>query len=356
MTNEVTMDYKISILSGDGVGRQLAQSAVDILSAVGLRFSHEFKYFYPLIGGVAIEHTGIGLPQDTIDLCAKSDAILLGACGGAKWMDPYGFDTAKKSVMQLMYALNLFLEVTPIVLSSHLKNLSPLKNKLLKDNTVFIIKESRAGTLRGEHGLRTTKYGEQAYSTETITIQEIERIAKSAYELARFKKLPIVSVDMADKTENGKLWRKIVSKISNAYPETKTTHMLIDECLFELNNNAEFGIVLTSNLLGQIVTAHTASLTGAVGSIATANIGIQSGLYSAYYTNPDSKTPNPIGTILSTALLLSQSCKLSTEAQAVERSVQKVLQSHFPESLGGNVSSTKFTELVSLEILNYKDN
>jgi len=258
----------------------------------------------------------------------------------------------------LIHTLNLFLEVTPIVFSSTLKNYSPLKNKLINDFTIFIVKESIGNILKGEQGFRDSKQGEQAYFTEVITIQEIEQIAKSAYELAVLRNLPVVSVDMADQTENGKLWRKIVSKVSKAYPDTKTTHMLIDECIFNLSENINnFGVILSSNLIGQIITAHLASLTGAIQSLATANIGTQNGVYSAYYTNPDltKEMLNPIGIILGSALMLSQSCKLSLEAKTVEQAVKKVLQNQKPISMGGNLNCNKFTEQVALEIINSKD-
>ncbi|MCL2599490.1 MAG: isocitrate/isopropylmalate family dehydrogenase, partial [Firmicutes bacterium] len=246
-------------------------------------------------------------------------------------------------------------EITPIEFLQPLKKLSPLKNTLTKDTTLFVIKESLGSTLKTEQGFRQTKQGEQAYTTEGITIADIERIAKSAYEFASFKNLPIVSIDMADKTENGKLWRRIVSKIANAYPAIKTTHMLIEDCLFALSQRPkDFGILLTSNMIGQILTAQLASLTGVPESIASANIGLDNDLYYAYHTHPDDKEPNPIGCILSTALLLSQSCKLISEAKSVERALKTVLATHLPKAIGGTLSASKFTETVTLEILNAK--
>lgn len=357
------MDFNITILPGDGVGPEITDAAVAVLGAVQKKFGHNFNMHRMLIGGAAIDETGVPLPKETLDDCKAADAVLLGAVGGPKWDSVKAHLRPEKGLLSLRSGLGLFANLRPAVLYEELCQSSPLRADIAKKGVdIMMVRELTGGIYFGERGYRDGEWGQEAYDTERYSISEIERIAKIAFELAMTRGKKITSVDKANVLETSRLWRATVERVAAGYPEVKLENMLVDNCAMQIvRDPSQFDVILTSNLFGDILSDEAAAITGSIGMLPSSSIGAGgAGLYEPIHGSaPDiagTDEVNPIATILATAMMLSTSLKLFDEAMAIENAVHKVLAKGFRTkdiAMGKkHVSCSRITEEIALAVLN----
>ncbi|MCL1944465.1 MAG: isocitrate/isopropylmalate family dehydrogenase [Firmicutes bacterium] len=350
------MEYKISLLIGDGNGKQLIQAAADILSAIKLKYGHNFKFKYSDIGGEAIAKTGVALPQDTIDTCLDCNATLIGTIGNPKYNDVFGVDQSRLCIQKLYNNLKLYATIVPLKYLNILPHYSPLKDKILKQNIdiTFVI-ETSSGVFSSDKGYKTnTTQGMQAFDSTTITTNQIQRISTLAFELAKKSDKTITLVDMADCALSSILWRQTIKKTSSLYPTVKYQSMSIDDFTSLLiTKPQDLNIVLSNALLGKIILSQASALT-TKHSLPKVVLGAYNyGVYGAYnyYTQKD--YTNPIGIIMSVALMLKYSFNLNQESNNITQSLIRILKSNKSSILGKNMKIEKFTEQVCIKIINF---
>ena len=330
------MRYNIALLKGDGIGPEIVESAVRVLQAVGERFSHEFVFTPYDIGGVAIDKYGIPLPEETVKGCLQSDSVLLGAVGGPKWDTLPGNLRPEKALLGIRSAMDLFTNLRPAKLYPALRDECPLRADIVSGGfDIMIVRELTGGIYFGERGMREGKYGEEAYDTECYSRMEIERIARVAFETARKRGKKLTSIDKANVLDTSRLWRKIMHEMSAEYPDVECSDMLVDNAAMQLvRNPAQFDVIVTSNMFGDILSDEASQITGSIGMLPSASLGKGTrGLYEPIHGSaPDiagQNVANPIATILSAAMMLLYSFGLSKESDAIVGAVDKVLLSGY---------------------------
>jgi len=326
------MNYKITVLPGDGIGPDIIREAVEVLEVIGQKYGHSFDFLYADLGGIAIDKHGVPLPQATIDACKSSDAVLLGAVGGPKWDTVPGNMRPEAGLLGIRAALGLYANLRPAIIYSALKEASPLKSEIISDGIdIIVIRELTGGIYFGKRGRLDTGDGEAAYDTEMYNRMEIERIAKVGFETAMKRGKKLMSVDKANVLESSRLWRQVVEEVSKNYPEVTLSHMYVDNAAMQLvRNPAQFDVVLTNNIFGDILSDEASMITGSIGMLPSASLGATKlGLYEPIHGSaPDiagQDKANPIATILSVAMLLRHSLELLDEAAAIENAVVRVL-------------------------------
>ncbi len=360
------MTYNIGLLRGDGIGPEIVDSAVEVLKAVGEKFGHTFNFTRFLIGGAAIDETGVPLPQETIDGCLASDSVLLGAVGGAvgnsKWDNMPPNLRPEKALLGIREAMGLFTNLRPAKLYPALKGDCPLREDIVaKGFDIMMVRELTGGIYFGERGRRDGKYGTEAYDTECYSEMEVERIARVAFETAQKRSKNVISIDKANVLESSRLWREIVHKVAAEYPDVTCTDMLVDNAAMQLvKNPRQFDVVVTSNMFGDILSDEASQITGSIGMLPSASLGsTKCGLYEPIHGSaPDiagQNKANPIATILSAAMMLRYSFDLSDEAKAIEDAVDKYLEAGYrtADLAGEGVSPLSTTECTAkiLELL-----
>ena len=327
------MNYNIALLKGDGIGPEIVEGAVDVLKAVGKKYNHTFNFSPYLIGGAAIDETGEPLPEATVKGCLASDSVLLGAVGGPKWDNLSGNQRPEKALLGIREALGLFTNLRPAKLYTALKAASPLKESITeKGFDIMIVRELTGGIYFGERGKRIGKYGEEAYDTESYSRMEIERIGRVAFETAMKRNRRLVSIDKANVLETSRLWREIMHKLSEEYPQVDYSDMLVDNAAMQLvKNPQQFDVIVTSNMFGDILSDEVSMITGSIGMLPSASLGEgKLGMYEPIHGSaPDiagMDIANPLATILSVAMMLRYSFNLEEEAKAIENAVVKVLE------------------------------
>ena len=326
------MNYKIALLSGDGIGPEIVAGAVRVLSAVGKKYGHEFIFTPYDIGGVAIDKHGIPLPEETVKGCLDSDSVLLGAVGGPKWDTLPGNMRPEKALLGIREAMGLFTNLRPAKLYPALKGECPLREDIVeKGFDIMIVRELTGGIYFGERGYREGRYGEEAYDTERYSRMEIERIVRVAFETARKREKKLVSIDKANVLDTSRLWRKIVHEIAEEYPDVQVSDMLVDNAAMQLvRNPAQFDVIVTTNMFGDILSDEASQITGSIGMLPSASLNETTrGLYEPIHGSaPDiagQNKANPIATILSAAMMLLYSFGLSEESEAIVNAVDKLL-------------------------------
>lgn len=332
------MEYNIVVLDGDGIGPEICDGAIKVLEAVGKKYGHKFNFTHKLIGGCAIDKCGTPLPEDTVSACLKSDGVLLGAVGGYKW-DNLPVDVRpEKGLLGIRKAMNLYSNIRPAKLWKSLANASPLKYESVKDGVeIIIVRELTGGIYFGERGKGVDpEYGEYAWDTEKYSVKEIERIMRIACELSLKRTKKIISVDKANVLESSRLWRRTVHEYAaKYYPEITVVDMLVDNTAMQIvKNPAQFDVVVTSNIFGDILSDEAAQVTGSIGMLASSSLGDGTrGLYEPIHGSaPDiagKDIANPIATVLAAAMMLRDSFSLTDEYAAIESAVQKVLDEGF---------------------------
>ena len=347
------MEYKIALVKGDGIGPEIVDSAVRVLEKIGRKFGHTFHCTPYLAGGCAIDETGIPLPQETVDGCLAADSVLLGAVGGPKWDKNPGNLRPEKALLGLRAALGLFTNLRPAKIYPALAGDCPLRPDIVADGfDMVMVRELTGGIYFGERGRREGKYGPEAYDTEAYSVMEIERIARVAFETARKRRKNVISIDKANVLETSRLWRETVHRIAEEYPDVTCTDMLVDNAAMQLvRNPAQFDVVVTTNMFGDILSDEASQITGSIGLLPSASLGsTKRGLYEPIHGSaPDiagQNKANPIATILSAAMMLRYSFDLGAEADAIEAAVDRVLNKGLRTAdLGGGEASLGCTEM-----------
>ena len=357
------MKCNIAVIRGDGIGPEITDAALACLYAVSVKFGHEFNYTFPLLGGEAIDATGVPLPPETVEMCKKADAVLMGSVGGPKWDKLPGHLRPEKGLLGIRSAMGLYANIRPAYLYDSMKNASPLKNDVIKNGIdLVVVRELIGGIYFGERGQRRTERGQEAYDTEIYSVAEVERIAKTAFELAMTRRKKVTSIDKANVLETSRLWRATVDFVAKNYPEVTVEHMLVDNCAMQLvKNPSQFDVMLCPNMFGDILSDEAAMITGSIGLLPSSSLGEgTTGLYEPIHGSaPDiagTDTANPIATILAAAMMLSSSFNLTKETLAIQNAIDKVLNAGYRtadihSSGTKKVSCSKMGELIAMEIL-----
>ncbi len=326
------MNYNIALLRGDGIGPEIVDSAVRVLEKVGEKFGHTFRFTPYLIGGSAIDACGEPLPKETVEGCLAADSVLLGAVGGPKWDTLPGNMRPEKALLGIRAAMGLFTNLRPAKLYPALAGECPLRADIVEGGfDLMIVRELTGGIYFGERGMREGKYGEEAYDTECYSRMEIERIGRVAFETARKRGKKLCSIDKANVLDTSRLWRKIMHELQEEYPDVTLSDMLVDNAAMQLvRNPAQFDVVVTSNMFGDILSDEASQITGSIGMLPSASLGETTrGLYEPIHGSaPDiagKHLANPIATILSAAMMLLHSFGLAAEHDAIVNAVDKVL-------------------------------
>lgn len=326
-------NYKITLLKGDGIGPEIVNEAVKVLNKASSKHGFGVCYDEALLGGVAIDSTGVPLPQETIDKCKASDAVLLGAVGGPKWDTQPGNNRPEAGLLGIRGALGLFANLRPAVIFEPLRAASPLKEEIIGDAMdIMVVRELTGGIYFGERGRKEKNGAPAAYDTELYTVPEIERIARVAFDLAMKRGKRLTNVDKANVLESSRLWRETVVKVSREYPEVELGHMYVDNCAMQLvRNPKQFDVIVTSNIFGDILSDEASMISGSIGMLASASLGEGSmGLYEPIHGSaPDiagKGIANPLATILSVSMMLKYSLNQPKAAAAIENAVNEVLK------------------------------
>jgi 3-isopropylmalate dehydrogenase len=345
------MKFNIALLKGDGIGPEIVDSALLALDKVAGIYNHAFEYTPLLMGGIAIDQTGVPLPEDTIKACLKADAVLLGAVGGPKWDTLPGHLRPEAGLLGIRKDLGLYANLRPVKLFNALKDKSPLKNT--PDFDIMIVRELTGGIYFGKRGRRIGAKGATAFDTEAYSETEIERIGRVAFELARARSKRIISVDKANVLESSRLWREVMHRLAAEYSDIEYSDMLVDNAAMQLiKNPAQFDVMVTSNMFGDILSDEASQLTGSIGMLPSASLGKgKRGLYEPIHGSaPDiagKGIANPTATILSAAMMLRHSLGLEKEAAAIENAVNDTLNAGFlTPDLGGTLGTAEMTEKI----------
>lgn len=352
------MKARIVTLPGDGVGPEVTAAAVAVLKTVAARYEHVFAFEEQLIGGIAIDATGEPLPAASLAACRSADAVLLGAVGGPKWSDPNAPVRPEQGLLALRAALGVYANLRPLQVHPSLADLSPLKNERLKHVDVLFVRELTGGAYFGAK----TRTADAATDECRYTVTEIERVVRRAFDLARGRRHHVTSVDKANVLETSRLWRSTVQRIAAEYPDVKLEHQLVDSmAMLLLTQPNRYDVVVTENLFGDILTDEAAALAGSLGLLPSASLGDgKAGLYEPIHGSaPDiagQGVANPVGAILSAALLLRHSLGLEAEAVAIESAVEQVLR-HGPHSrdIGGSAGTGEVRDAVLAAIDDHAD-
>ena len=333
------MQFNLAVLPGDGVGPEVAGEAIKVLQAIGRRFGHSFNLDYGLVGGVAIDETGTALPEATLKMCRRCDAVLLGAVGGPKWDDPKAKVHPEDGLLALRKGLGLFANLRPVKVFPMLADSTNLKPEVIRGVDFIFVRELTGGLYfaRPKKQWQTPR-GRRAIDTLTYSEQEIERIVRVGFELARGRRQKLISVDKANVLQSSRLWRQVATEVAEKYPDVELEHMLVDACAMRIiQNPAYFDVLVTENTFGDILTDEASMLAGSMGMLPSASLaGVPQagvnifGMYEPIHGSAPRRAgldmANPIATILSMAMMLRYSFGLNKEAQTVEAAVNEVLQ------------------------------
>lgn len=332
------MQFRLTVLPGDGVGPEVTAEAVKVLKAVGKIYRHDFNIRYGLVGGAGIDETGEPLPGETLKMCKGSDAVLLGAVGGPKWDNPEAKVHPEDGLLALRKGLGLFANLRPVRVFSVLVDATNLKPEVVKGVDFIFVRELTGGLYFGKPKRQwVTSRGRRAIDSMAYSEQEIERIVRVGFELAGRRKKKLISVDKANVLQSSRLWRQVAIEVSRDYPGIELEHMLVDACAMRIiQRPADLDVLVTENTFGDILTDEASMLAGSLGMLPSASLaGVPSegvnifGLYEPIHGSAPRRAglnmANPIATILSMAMMLRYSLGLAKEAGAVEAAVEAVL-------------------------------
>ena len=329
-------DFKIAVFAGDGIGAEIMKEALKVLRLISDKRNINLELAEGSVGGDAYDLYGIPLPQQSLDLALQCNAILLGAVGGPKWESLDYSIRPERALLALRQKLGLFTNLRPVVAFDELLDVSPLKKEIVRGIDIMIVRELTGDIYFGEpRGVSKGKDGRRTGINTMIYIEdEIRRIALRAFEIAQKRKRNLVSVDKANILESNDLWRDIVSEVGYNYPEVTLRHMYVDNCAMQLiRNPAQFDVILTTNLFGDILSDEAAMLTGSIGMLPSASLGNDKALYEPIHGSaPDiagKNIANPLATILSVAMMFRYSLDMPQEASLLERAVDQTIKEGF---------------------------
>jgi 3-isopropylmalate dehydrogenase len=330
------MKYNIAVIPGDGIGPEIVTEAKKVLDKIGEKYGHSFLYTEVLMGGASIDATGVPLTEEALETAKKSDSVLLGAVGGnvgqSNWYSLPPHLRPEAGLLAIRKGLNLFCNLRPAVLFKQLKKACPLKDEIIGDGFDFVVvRELTGGVYFGDRKTTTENGVRKAVDTMPYDENEIKRIARWAFDVARKRNKRVCSVDKANVLDTSRLWRQVVKEVAVEYPDVELSDMLVDNCAMQLvKDPKQFDVVLTENMFGDILSDEASMVTGSIGMLASASLGdTKLGLYEpSHGSAPDiagMNKANPIATILSASMMLRYSFDLEEEANAIEEAVKKVL-------------------------------
>ena len=325
------MKCNIAVLEGDGIGPEVISEGMKVLNAIGEKYNHTFSYNKGLVGASAIDATGNPFPKDTLDLCLSSDAILFGTLGDPKYdNDPKAKVRPEQGLLQMRKSLSLFTNVRPVKSYPGMLDVSPLKNSVIQNTDFVIYRELTGGIYFGDKGRRDNE--KTAYDESVYSINEIERIAKLAFEAAQKRNKKVTLVDKANVLETSRLWRETVSEFAKSYPDVTLDTMYVDNAAMQIiQNPSHFDVILTENMFGDILSDEASVITGSLGMLPSASVGEDNALYEPIHGSfPQAKNKgiaNPIATILSAAMMLDTSFNLKDESNAIIEAVDQTIAS-----------------------------
>lgn len=341
------MKARITLLPGDGIGPEIVAAACRVLDAVAEKFGHELSYEEALIGGVAIDETGTALPDDTLAAFERSDAILLGAVGGPKWDDPKAAVRPEQGLLGMRKHLGLFANIRPVKMVPGLEDASPLKPERTKDVDLVFVRELTGGIYFGKPRGREVRDGKRVgYDTLIYDEDEVRRIVRLAFEIARKRRRHVTSIDKANVLDTMRVWREVATEVGSEFPDVELHHQLVDSAAMRLvTDPADFDVIVADNMFGDILSDEGAVLTGSLGLLPSASLGEgKLGVYEPIHGSaPDiagKGVANPLAQILSAAMLLRHSLDLEAEAAAIEDAVGRVIADGLrTQDLGGGDAS-----------------
>jgi 3-isopropylmalate dehydrogenase len=331
------MKFNVAVISGDGIGPEIVSEAKKVLNKIGSKFGHEFTYTEVLMGGVSIDAHGVPLTDEALETAKKSDAVLLGAVGGRVGVDSwYKLPPnlrPEAGLLAIRKGLGLFANLRPAYLYDELKDACPLKEAIAEAGfDMMVVRELTGGLYFGERKTEEIDGVMTAIDTLTYNEEEIRRIAIKAFDIARKRGSKVTSVDKANVLDSSRLWQKVVNEVAKDYEDVTLEHMLVDNCAMQLvKNPAQFDVILTENMFGDILSDEASMITGSIGMLPSASLAAgKFGLYEpSHGAAPDiagQNIANPLATILSAAMMLRYSFDLDKEADAVEEAVRCVLK------------------------------
>jgi len=320
----------ITTLPGDGIGPEVVAEGVKVLKAVAERYGHQLMFEEALIGGCAIDAAGDPLPEVTLEACRQADAVLMGAVGGPQWSDPAAEVRPEQGLLGLRQGLGLFANLRPIHVYPSLMSASPLRPELLQGVDMLVVRELTGGIYFGPRR-EASDDDQMAYDTMVYHADEVKRIAHKAFRLARQRSGAVTSVDKANVLASSRLWRRVVTEVAEAHPGVTLEHVLVDAAGMRLlRRPSDFDVIVTANMFGDILTDEASMLAGSMGmlpsaSLSTGDLGVYEPIHGSAPDIAGRGIANPLGTILSAAMLLRYSLGLQSEALAVEEAVEAVL-------------------------------
>ena len=334
------MNVNIAVIKGDGIGPEVVSQAMKVLDTVGEKYGHTFNYQQILMGGCSIDAYGVPLTDEAIEIAKASDAVLLGSIGGNTTTSPWyklpPHLRPEAGLLKIRKALNLFANLRPAVLYPELKGACPLKEEISdKGFDMMIMRELTGGLYFGERKTVEENGVLKAYDELTYEENEIRRIAIKGFDIAMKRRKKVTSVDKANVLDSSRLWRKVVEEVAKDYPEVTLEHMLVDNCAMQLvKDPAQFDVILTENMFGDILSDEASMVTGSIGMLASASLNeTKFGMYEpSGGSAPDiagQNKANPIATILSAAMMLRFSFDMDKEADSIEAAIKKVLQENY---------------------------
>ncbi|MDZ4164321.1 MAG: 3-isopropylmalate dehydrogenase [Smithellaceae bacterium] len=327
--------FQIALFPGDGIGPEIIAEAVKVLAVVSSNTGVSFDLREGLIGGAAYDRQGEPFPGESLNLALQSDAVLLGAVGGPKW-ESLAFELRpERALLGLRRELGLFANLRPTLVYEELIASSPLRPELVKNIDIIIVRELTGDAYFGQpRGVRLENGRRVGINTMTYSEDEIERIARVGFNLAAKRRRRLLSVDKANVLEVSQLWRDVVTEVGRDYPEVEIAHMYVDNCAMQLiRNPRQFDVIVTSNMFGDILSDEASMLCGSIGLLPSASIGNRYAMYEPIHGSaPDiagQGIANPLGTILSAAMMLDHSCGMKKDADLISQAVRGVLKGGF---------------------------
>jgi len=331
-------EFKIAVIKGDGIGPEIVTESEKILIKTGEKFNHKFIFTDVLMGGVAIDKTGVPLPDETVEICLENQAVLLGAIGGEKWDVLPGHLRPEAGLLGIRKALGLYANLRPARISKHLAHSSTLKPEIIENVDIMVVRELCGGIYFGEKKRGEENGSLYALDTEKYSDFEVDRIARTAFQIAGKRKKRLCSVDKANVLESSRFWRERVINIAKEYPGVELSHMYVDNAAMQLvRNPSQFDVIVTSNIFGDILSDEASMICGSIGMLPSASLGSDNfGLYEPIHGSaPDiagKNIANPIATILSCAMMLRYTFDLEEEAKTIENAVNKTLEQGYRTS------------------------
>lgn len=328
------MNYKIAVIRGDGIGPEIVNEAVKVMETVGEKFGHSFQFVDVLMGGCATDACGKSYPDGTAETCKSCDAVLLGAVGGPKWgSDKPAEQRPETALLSIRKDLGLFTNLRPATMRKGMEDASPLRRETAeKGFDIMMVRELTGGIYFGKRErYQTEDRGQEATDLMAYSEMEIERIGRQAFELARLRRKKVTSVDKANVLATSRLWREVMHRLAQEYPDVTYEDMLVDNCAMQIvRDPSQFDVVVTENMFGDILSDEASQVTGSIGLLPSASLGAQApGLYEPIHGSaPDiagQNKANPIATILSVSMMFRYSFHLQAEADAIENAVDAVL-------------------------------